>query len=348
MKPIIGITMGDAAGIGAEITAKMFKYEKIYSICSPVLIGSKIVLEDIINILQISNLELKCIKNIEDSLWEDNVINLIDLDNIKSGDYKFGKISPVTGKASGEYIAKGIQMAISNQIDAIVTNPIHKESFTLGGYGKKYAGHTEMLADLTGIEDYTMMLVAGNLRVVHVSTHVSLKKAVGMVEKSRILKVIKIANEACNLLGIRNPKIVVAGLNPHCGEGGLFGDEEIREIIPAVEKAQALGINALGPLPSDSVFAKALGGVYDVVVTMYHDQGHIPTKTVGFVWDKDSNSWGKMHGVNVTLGLPIIRTSVDHGTAFGKAGKGSADYTSLFEALKYAVTMAKNKKQAVG
>lgn len=346
MNPIIGITMGDPAGIGTEITVKMFKYEKIYSMCNPVLIGAKAALQDIMNILLINNLKLNCIKNIKDSILEDNVINLIDLDNIKSGDYEFGKINPITGGASGEYIAKAVQMAVDGEIDAIVTNPIHKESFALGGYGKKYAGHTEMLADLTKTRKYTMMLAAGNLRVVHVSTHVSLKRAIEMVKKDRILKVIKIADDACALFGIQNPKIVVAGLNPHCGEGGLFGDEEIKEIIPAVDEARADGINVTGPSSADSVFAKALGGLYDVVVAMYHDQGHIPTKTVGFKWDKDSNSWGKIHGVNITLGLPIIRTSVDHGTAFGKAGKGSADYTSLFEALKYAVTMVENKRQA--
>ena len=345
MKPNIGITMGDAAGIGTEITMKMFLNEDVYSICNPIVIGAKAALKDIMNILGINNLELNCVENVQDCILQQNIINLIDLNNIQSNDYEFGKINPVTGRASGEYIKRGIQMALDKQIDAIVTNPIHKESFTLGGYGKKYAGHTEMLADLTGTKDYTMMLVADNLRVVHVSTHVSLKQAVEMVKSKRIVKVIQIANDACISFGINKPKVVVAGLNPHCGEGGLFGDEEIKEIIPAVKEAKAAGIDVHGPLPSDSVFAKAIGGLYDVVVTMYHDQGHIPTKTIGFKWDKDSNSWGNMHGVNITLGLPIIRTSVDHGTAFGKAGKGTADHTSLFEALKYAITMSMNKKQ---
>lgn len=348
MKPRIGITMGDPAGIGSEITVKMFLNEDIYSVCVPVVIGAKVAMESIKSILKKDDLEIHCIKDITDCKREEGIINLIDLDNINRDELQYGKVSPAAGKASGEYIVRAIQMALDGKIDAIVTNPIHKESFKLGGYGRRYAGHTEMLAGLTKTKDCAMMLVAGILRVIHVSTHVSLKEAVGSVKKDRIVKVIKIANDACSSLGIRNPKVAVAGLNPHCGDGGLFGDEEIEEIIPAVRESKIAGIDVYGPLPADTIFAKALGGVFDIVVTMYHDQGHIPTKTVGFQWDKDSNGWGRMHGVNITLGLPIIRTSVDHGTAFGKAGKGSADYTSLFEALKYAVIMAENKKDAKG
>jgi 4-hydroxythreonine-4-phosphate dehydrogenase len=300
-------------------------------------------LEDIKGILKQDNLKINCIKDISKAKIEKSIINLIDLANLKDGDFEYGKISSVAGKASGEYIAKGIEMALAKEIDALVTNPIHKESFKLGGYGIKYAGHTEMLAEFTGIKDYTMMLIAEALRVVHVSTHISLKEAVQAVKKDRILKVIRIANDACLSLGIKQPKIAVAGLNPHCGDSGLFGNEEIEEIIPAVKEAHSIGINVSGPLPADTIFPKALGGVFDVVVAMYHDQGHIPVKTVGFQWDKDLNAWGKMRGVNITFGLPIIRTSVDHGTAFGKAGKGTADYTSLFEALKYAVKLAEYK-----
>lgn len=345
MKPRIGITMGDPAGIGSEITVKMFLNEDIYSVCVPVVIGAKVAMESIKSILKKDDLEIHCIKDIVDCKEKEGVINLIDLDNIKKGELQYGKVSSVAGKASGEYIARAVQMAIEGEIDAIVTNPIHKESFKLGGYGTKYAGHTEMLAGLTKTKDYAMMLAAGVLRVIHVSTHVSLKEAIGLIKKDRIIKVIKIASDTCFSLGIRNPRVAVAGLNPHCGDGGLFGDEEIKEIIPAIEESKITGRDVYGPLPADTIFAKALGGVFDIVVTMYHDQGHIPTKTVGFQWDKESNGWGRMHGVNITLGLPIIRTSVDHGTAFGKAGKGFADYTSLFEALKYAVIMAESTKQ---
>ncbi len=343
MKPLIGITMGDPAGIGSEILTKMFLHEDLYSVCVPVLIGDRSALEDIMSRLSIDSLEICSVNDPAECKIDRGVINLIDLDNLKAWDFEYGKINPAAGKASGEYIAKGIQLALDNKIDALVTSPIHKESFKFGGYGKKYAGHTEMLADLTKTSDYTMMLAADLLRVVHVSTHVSMKEAIELVKKDRIVKVIKIANDACLLLGIRAPRIAVAGLNPHSGDGGLFGSEEIDEIFPAVKEAKSAGIDVVGPLPADTIFAKALGGVFDIVVTMYHDQGHIPTKTVGFHWDKNVNSWGKMRGVNITLGLPIIRTSVDHGTAFGKAGKGNADYTSLFDALKYAMIMVEGK-----
>lgn len=344
MKPKIGITMGDPAGIGSEVLIKMFLNEDVYSLCTPVVIGAKAAIDDISQRLGSHPLMIHCIQDVEGCKNEGRVINLIDLDNIKVEDFEYGKIGVISGRASGEYIAKGIQLALDKKIDALVTNPIHKESFKMGGYGKKYAGHTEMLADLTKSRDYTMMLVAGELRVVHVSTHISLKKALQAVKKDRIIKVINIAKDACILLGIDNPKIAVAGLNPHAGDGGLFGDEEINEIIPAIEESNIAGLNVIGPVPADTIFAKAIGGFFDIVVTMYHDQGHIPVKTIGFQWDKNTNSWGDMRGVNVTLGLPIIRTSVDHGTAFGKAGKGKADYTSLYDALKYAIKMAEGKK----
>jgi 4-hydroxythreonine-4-phosphate dehydrogenase len=346
MKPIIGITMGDPAGIGSEIIVKMFATESLCSMCTPVVIGSKSPLEDIRKILGRSDIKIHEIELISKINAKDGTINLINLDNIQAGDFKYGQINSVAGKASGEYIARSIQMALDKEIDAIVTCPIHKESFYLGGYGDKYAGHTEMLADLTNSEDYTMMLAAGNLRVVHVSTHISLKEAVQSVKKDRIFKVINIAYDACMSLDIPNPKIAVAGLNPHCGEHGLFGEEEIKEIIPAINLAIKNGIDVTGPVPADTIFAKAFGGAFDIVVAMYHDQGHIPVKTVGFEWNKENASWGSMSGVNITLGLPIIRTSVDHGTAFGKAGKGLADYTSLLEALKYAALMAKSKNMS--
>lgn len=345
-QPKIGITMGDPAGIGPEITVKMFSQEDIYSRCLPIVIGSKSVLLDIMNIIGLRGLNIHCIERIKDCKAKKNVINLLDLNNIKREDFEYGKVNQRAGKASGEFIAKVIQMALSNDIDAIVTNPIHKESFKLGGYGMKYAGHTEMLADLTGTRDYTMMLACGSLRVVHLSTHISLKEALNEVKKDRIVKVIKIANDACISLGIQSPKIAVAGINPHCGDGGIFGDEEITEIIPAVKETQAFGIDVCGPIPSDTVFAKVIGGVFDIVVAMYHDQGHIPVKTIGFQWNKNARSWGKMKGVNITLGLPVIRTSVDHGTAFGKAGKGKADYTSLYEALLYAKAMVEKRQSA--
>lgn len=346
MIPKIGITIGDPAGIGPEIIVKLLKAENVDEICAPIVIGSELPIKDITNILGYDLIVYK-IKDPSEYRREKGVINLIDLKNIKDKKIKYAQIVPEYGKAAGEYIAKGIELAFNKKIDALVTCPIHKESFKLGGYGQRYAGHTEMLADMTKAKKYSMMLAHGNLRVVHVSTHVSLKEALKLVKKRRILDVIRIAHNACLSLGIKYPKIGVTGLNPHSGEGGLFGMEEIEEIIPAIISAKKEGMNVEGPVPPDSAFAKSLGGIFDIVVTMYHDQGHIPIKTVGFHWDSSSNSWGKMSGVNITLGLPIIRTSVDHGTAFGKAGKGKADYTSLFEAIKYAIKMAFYKNEGI-
>ncbi|SLM30895.1 4-hydroxythreonine-4-phosphate dehydrogenase [Desulfamplus magnetovallimortis] len=343
MKPLIGITLGDPAGIGSEITIKMYANEDITSICRPIVIGSKVCLEDIKARLENTTLQIKSITNPEQYIEDSNIINIIDLNNMTNEDLEYGKVSRKSGRASGEYIEKAINLAMDKKIDAIITNPIHKESFKSGGYGEKYAGHTEMLADLTGTKDYTMMLVAENLRIVHVTTHVSLRHALDMMKKKRILSVIKIANEACQELGIKLPHIGVAGINPHCGDGGMFGTEEIEEIIPAVEEAKALGFNVTGPVPADTVFAMAKGGGFDVVVAMYHDQGHIPCKTIGFQWGPENKGWGAMRGVNITFGLPIIRTSVDHGTAFGKAGKGKADYHSLWDAVHYAIRIAANR-----
>ncbi|MPN33664.1 D-threonate 4-phosphate dehydrogenase [bioreactor metagenome] len=211
--------------------------------------------------------------------------------------------------------------------------------------GHHYSGHTEIYAKFTNTEKYTMMLAYENLRVVHVSTHVSLREACDRVKKLRVLDVIRMANNACKSLGISKPSIGVAGLNPHCGENGLFGTEEIEEIIPAIKEAISEGIYVTGPIPPDTVFSKARGGWYDIVVAMYHDQGHIPLKVLGFQYDSESNEWKAVEGVNLTLGLPIIRTSVDHGTAFDHAGKGDANELSLMNAIDYAIIMTKDKKR---
>ena len=208
-----------------------------------------------------------------------------------------------------------------------------------------FDGHTEIYATYTGTKKYTMMLAHHDLRVVHVSTHVSLREACDRVKKARVLEVIEIADRACREMGIAHPRVAVAGLNPHCGENGLFGREEIEEISPAIEAAKAENINAIGPLPPDSVFSEALGGWYDIVVCMYHDQGHIPLKTIGFVYDREKQAWKAVEGVNITLGLPIIRTSVDHGTGFALAGKGTSNELSLINAIDYAVKMAGSKEK---
>lgn len=251
----------------------------------------------------------------------------------------YGQISPTCGRIAGEAIKYAIELALAGEIDAVVTAPIHKEAFNLGGW--KYAGHTEMFADLTNTRDYAMMLVHNNLRVIHVTTHVSLRNALDLITKERVFKTIQVAHNACKQLGIENPRIAVAALNPHGGEGGTFGKEEQEILVPAINEARENRMQVSEPIPADVVFAKNLGGAYDCVVAMYHDQGHIPLKTVGFEY-KD-NAWGKVDGVNITFGLPIIRTSPDHGVAFGKAGKGTADPTSMISAIKLAIKLVEGR-----
>jgi 4-hydroxythreonine-4-phosphate dehydrogenase len=269
-------------------------------------------------------------------------LDLLDLHNVEMAKHAYGKVSPMCGKASVEYIEKGIAMALAKEIDAVVTGPINKESINQAGC--PHPGHTEIFAVLTNTKDYAMMLIGKDLRVVHVSTHVSLRQAIERTKKPRVLTVIRLAHRALKALGIAEPKIAVAGLNPHAGEHGLFGDEEIKEIIPAIEEARTEGITVDGPIAPDTVFGRARGGLYDIVVCMYHDQGHIPLKTLGFTFDKTTQKWTSMSGVNVTLGLPIIRTSVDHGTAFGKAGKGTAAYDSMLDAIDVAIKLAQGRK----
>ena len=262
-----------------------------------------------------------------------NLVNVSDLE--------LGKVSSAAGNAAFQYVKKVIELAMNNEIDATVTNALNKEAINVAGH--HFSGHTEIYAHYTDTKKYTMMLAHENLRVVHVSTHVSLREACDRCKKERVYEVIKIADEACKKLGIENPKIGVAGLNPHCGENGLFGTEEIDEIIPAIEKAQKENINVEGPIPPDTIFSKARGGWYDIVVAMYHDQGHIPLKLVGFIYNQKEKKWEAVAGVNITLGLPIIRTSVDHGTAFDQVGTGKANELSLINAIDYAITLANNK-----
>ena len=341
MLPRIGITMGDPAGVASEITAKMLTYDQISEFCVPIIIADAKVVRQGFEIIGLDP-DFKTLGDLEGEL-EPGRTYVLDLDNVRLSDYAFGQISAEAGRAAGESIETAIRLALDGKIDAIVTNPIHKESFNLGGYGKRFPGHTEMLAELTGTESYCMMLASGSLRVCHVTTHVSLLDALTKyITTERVLEVTRLADGVCRQLGIAEPMIGVAGINPHAGEHGLFGDEEQRIILPALERAQALGIRVEGPVPADTLFSKAKGGWYDAVVAMYHDQGHIPCKFDGFVYDGQTEKWS-MTGVNVTLGLPIIRTSVDHGTAFGKAGKGTADQRSLFEATRFAVDLVKGR-----
>lgn len=337
MEPIIAISMGDASGIGPEIAVKALSDHRWAEKCVPVVVGDIAPLEDA---LRFTNRDIPV--NIVDIPKEarniDRCINLIDMGLVKKGEWKYKKVQANCGGASVDYVRKAAGFAIDGLAHAIVTGPINKEAFNLAGI--HFAGHTEILADLTQTKNYSMLLISGNLRIIHVTTHVSMRNACDLITKERVFEVICLAKEAMTLLGIGEPKIGVAGFNAHCSENGLFGDEEAVAIIPAIEAAKNIGINADGPVPPDTVFVKAQSGMYDVVVAMYHDQGHIPLKLSGFKLDTKTNRYESMSGVNCTIGLPIIRTSVDHGTAFGKAGEGRANEESLVDAINIAITMA--------
>lgn len=338
MKPVIGITMGDAAGIGPEIIIKALSSKEIYDMCSPIVIGDSLIIQQATTIVGAS-LTTNSVSSIDQAKFKYGCIDVFDLKNVDLKALSRGRVDAMAGKAAVDFIEKAVSLALKRQIDAIVTAPINKEAVNKAGYG--YAGHTELLAHLTGTKDYAMMLVSGLLRVIHVTTHISLRQACEMIKKDRVLKTIRLAREALREAGILEPRIAVAGLNPHGGEGGLFGTEEIDEIKPAIEEAKKEGVNVSGPLPPDTVFVRALGGAFDAVIAMYHDQGHIPVKLLGLKWDEKRASWDSVSGINVTLGLPIIRSSVDHGTAFGKAWKGTANPQSMIEAIKYAAHAAK-------
>ncbi len=339
--PILGITMGDPSGIGPEIAIKALAHEKMYELCRPVVVGDAGVLKKAVALTGEDRIVVHPVSKVEDSRFRYGTVDVYDLKNVDVENLEYGKVSAASGRAAFECVKKVIELAMARKVDATVTNPLNKEAMNLAGF--HYSGHTEIYADLTGTRDYAMMLADGDLRVVHVSTHVSLRTACDRVKKDRVHTVIRLADNACRRLGIEAPRIAVAGLNPHAGENGLFGREEIEEITPAIEQARAEGLNVDGPVPPDTVFSKARGGWYDIVVVMYHDQGHIPLKVIGFVYDRDAKKWNSVSGVNITLGLPIIRTSVDHGTAFGHAGTGTASELSLMNAIEYAARLAKNR-----
>ena len=337
-RPILGITMGDPAGCGPEITVRALSDAAVYQRCRPLVIGDIKCIRDALRVTNHSELKLHQVDRPSQGLYEFGTIDVLHLELVDWDRFSYGKVDPMCGNAAFQCVKKVIELAMAGEVDATVTNALNKEAMNLAGH--HFNGHTEIYAHYTGTDKYTMMLAHHDLRVVHVSTHVSLREACDRVKKDRVLEVIEIANKACKDMGIENPRIAVAGLNPHCGENGLFGREEIEEITPAIEAAKAEGITGVvGPCPPDSVFSQAIGGWYDIVVCMYHDQGHIPLKTVGFVYDREKQEWKAVEGVNVTLGLPIIRASVDHGTDFYHAGKGNGNELSLVNAIKYAVKM---------
>ncbi len=353
-KPIVGITMGDPSGNGPEITVKALAHADVYDRCRPIVVGDAKMIEQAARFVGRPDIQIHRCEKVGDALFTPGIIDVLHLELISDVEtFPIGQVSIDGGNAAFQCVKKVIELALAGEVAATCTNSLNKEAMNKAleaSHGEKsdgythFDGHTEIYATYTGTKKYTMMLAHHDLRVVHVSTHVSLREACDRVKKARVLEVIQIAHKACRDMGIENPKVAVAGLNPHCGENGLFGVEEIEEIKPAIEAAKAEGISAVGPIPPDSVFSEALGGWYDIVVCMYHDQGHIPLKTVGFVYDREKQGWKAVEGVNVTLGLPIIRTSVDHGTGYALAGKGTSNELSLVNAIDYAVRMADGRR----
>lgn len=321
--PVIAITMGDPAGIGTEIILKALEKREILKYCIPIIVGDK-------DFLKKTAKTLKFQFHISKS-------NIVDLKNIPKR-FTIGRPSRVSGKTAVEYIKSAVGLARTKKVDAIVTAPISKEAIHMAGY--KYPGHTEMLAEFTDTRDYAMMLASppppfekggkGGLRVVLVTTHTAIKNVSRLISRKKILKAIRLTNSSLKSWGFLNPRIGVSALNPHGGEGGIFGDEEIKKIIPAINDAKSEGINVIGPFPADTLFTPVKRSKFDAIVVMYHDQGLIPIKMAAF---------GK--AVNITLGLTFIRTSVDHGTAYDIAGKNLADPSSLIEAVKMASKLAR-------
>ena len=343
-RPLIAITMGDPASIGAEITMKALKNEELYQRCRPLVVGDSAVMEYVLHYLKTEGLSINSIQEVNQAKFTVGTIDVLNMDIIDTACLEFGQVSAEAGEAAFRYVEKAISLATAGEVDATVTNALNKEALNLAGH--HFSGHTEIYAHFTNTSKYTMMLTHEDLRVVHVSTHVSLREACNRATKQRILDVITIAHKACRALGIEKPRVGVAGLNPHSGENGLFGTEELYEIIPAIETAVQNGILAEGPVSPDTVFPKARGGWYDIVVAMYHDQGHIPLKMAGFFYNRELETWESVAGVNITLGLPIIRTSVDHGTAYDMALSGKASEVSLVNAIDYAVTLSLNSRGA--
>ncbi|MFA5839954.1 MAG: 4-hydroxythreonine-4-phosphate dehydrogenase PdxA [Candidatus Margulisiibacteriota bacterium] len=329
-RPIIGVTMGDPAGIGPEVTVRALINPEINLLARCIVIGDRKALREALKAAKISNIEINSIRKVAEAKFEKGIIDVIDLDNVDVSRLKMGQVSKAAGKAAVEYVDTAIKLAMDGEIDAMTTGPINKEAINIAGY--KFQGHTEILADRTGSKNAAMMFVSSSLWVMLATTHVALRDVSKNLDKKKIVNLIKLAHETLLKAKGKKPKIGVAGLNPHAGENGLFGDEEIKIIAPAVEEAKKLGINVKGPVSPDAIFYLANAGMFDMVIAMYHDQGLIPLKLLEF-----------NKSVNVTVGLPIIRTSVDHGTGFDIAGKGWAKPQSMIEAIKVAAHFANTK-----
>ena len=326
-KPYVGLTMGDPCGIGPEVVIKALIHSEIYEWCNPVIIGNAASLRETVKMLDI-DMSINHISDtdIEMSRVNPNAASVIDIGNLNYEDVTIGEINPGCGKAAMEWVSHAGRLAMRGAIGGIATAPLNKEAASLAGY--EAIGHMELLQELTGSKTVATMLIAKNLRVVHLTTHRSLRVACDYVKKDRILDYLRITDENFKKWGFENPRIGVAALNPHGSDGGLLGDEENDEILPAVTQAKAEGMTVEGPIPADIIFHQAINDQYDAVLCMYHDQGHIPVKVYGFE-----------ESITANLGLPFVRTSVDHGTAFDIAGKGIADPLSMIEAIKLASTL---------
>jgi len=331
-RPIVAVTMGDASGIGPEVIVKAFLNPEIQNTVRPIVVGDARIMKTALKFAKGQPVEVHAVKRVLEAKFQNGVIDVLDLQNLEPSKVKMGQICAPCGKAAIQYLEKAIKLAMDGDVDAIATAPINKEAMHKAGY--KFHGHTEILAKRTRTKNYAMMFVSDPFWVMLVTTHLPLSKVSKAVTKKKVLQTIKLANEFLYSVRGKKPKIGVAGLNPHAGEGGIFGTEEKKAIKPAVEEAKRMGINVKGPISPDGIFYLANVGLFDIVIAMYHDQGLIPLKLLSF-----------NRSVNVTVGLPIIRTSVDHGTGFDIAGKGWANPTSLIEAIKVAAHFAKSKKQ---
>lgn len=327
-KPLIAVPIGDPAGVGPEIVAKSVVSGDVFEAADCVIVGDKTIIENAIKIVG-EDLTVHVISEPEEGDYRKGILNLIDLGNVDMAKFEFGKVNGMCGKAAYEYIAKCIELANKGKVDAVATTPINKESLRAGGIN--YIGHTEIFGALTETEDPLTMFETNGMRVFFLTRHVSLREMLDMITKDRIIDYVKRCMKALEKLGVTDGTMAIAGLNPHSGEHGLFGWEEVNEIMPAIEELQAEGYKVVGPIGADSVFHQAAQGRYNSVLSLYHDQGHIATKTLDF--EKT---------IAITNGMPILRTSVDHGTAFDIAGKGIVSAVSMIEAILLAAKYAPN------
>jgi 4-hydroxythreonine-4-phosphate dehydrogenase len=326
-RPLIAVTMGDPSGVGPEVIAKTLAMPEIQAACRPLVLGDPVAMERALSVT-CTRLALQIVADIfTDSVFSPNAINLLPLSHLSSDDMEFGRPSKEAGDAMFRYIEEAVRLCLRGEAAAMATAPINKEALNRAGH--RYPGHTELLAEMTGAKDFVMMLAGEKLRVALVTIHEALSDVPRLLTRDRILSTIRIVHRDVHRYFKRNPRLAVLALNPHCGEGGLFGAEEKNIIAPAVDAARREGLDAVGPLSADTLFHFAVHGEYDAVICMYHDQGLIPLKLLHFD-----------DGVNITLGLPIIRTSVDHGTAYNLAGTGKASELSMAAAIRTAARMA--------